>query len=288
MIQIENGILQASFLSKGAELKSLVSVDSNKEWMWKADSAFWGKTSPILFPIVGGLKDNTYFFEGKSYNLSRHGFARDMEFEVRSKEKDKVIFGLSSSKTTKDLYPFDFDLEVEYSLRGSCLSAEYRVKNPSEKDVYFSLGVHPAFAIDVTEQKAFSDYKLFFEKDRELHLHPLRNNLLQKETVTLPLNDGELLLSYSLFANDALVMTDMQSQKICFFNSKDNERLLFQFSNFPYFGIWSAKNADFVCLEPWAGIADFEGHQGDLTNKFGINKLSPKGEWRAEWKVKCV
>lgn len=288
MIQIENNILRASFQRKGAELKSLVSIDSHKEWMWKADPAFWGKTSPILFPIVGGLKGGTYCFEGKNYHLSRHGFARDMEFEVRLHEKERVIFGLSSSNASLNLFPFDFDLEVEYVLDGNGLSVKYCVKNPSTKDLYFSLGAHPAFAIDVNETKVFSDYKLFFEKDTELHLHPLRHNLLQKETVTLPLKNKELSLAYSLFEQDALVMTDMQSQELCLFNTKDDEGLRFKFSNFSYFGIWSAKNADFVCLEPWSGIADFEDHQGDLTKKFGINKLAAASEWRAEWSVKPI
>lgn len=285
MIQIENDLLKASFLTKGAELRSLVSIGSGKEWMWNADPRFWGKTSPILFPIVGGLRDNTYQFEGVNYQLPRHGFARDMEFEIRSLQADRVVFGLVSSDESRKIYPFDFYLEVSYTLKGAELKVEYLVKNVSERELYFSLGAHPAFAIDVDDAKAFTDYALVFEDDDELHLHPLHNNLLQKATDRLPLEHRKLNLSYSLFENDALVMTDMQSKKIKITNKKDDQEMSFCFTNFPYFGIWSAHNANFVCLEPWAGIADFEDHDGDLSKKFGINVLQPGGMWQAEWFV---
>lgn len=289
MIQISNGITKASFIAKGAELKSLVSLQSHKEWMWKGDPAFWGKTSPILFPIVGELKDETYHFSGENFQLPRHGFARDMEFEVRKHNESMVVFGLANSEKTLQLYPFEFDLEVEYSLEGNALLTQYRVMNPSAKrSLWFSLGAHPAFAIDVNGQKSFNDYVLNFEDDNELHPHPLHNNLLQRERTTIPLQAQGLPLSYSLFENDALVLTDLESQRMILSNSIDSEKLIFSFSNFPYFGIWSAKNADFVCLEPWAGIADFENHNGELTEKFGINHLQPMGEWKAEWKVEVL
>ncbi len=284
-LQINNGKLQATFDTKGAELKSLYDSQSQKEWMWQADSAFWAKTSPILFPIVGGLTEDTYIFDNKQYKLPRHGFARDMEFDIRKHETDSVVFGLASSDTTKKLFPFEFDLEVEYQLENNTLTTTYRVKNSSDDVIYFSLGAHPAFAIDVDAKKSFSDYRLIFDNDATLHLHPLHNNLLQKETVDLELENGVLPLSYSLFANDALVMTDMKSQKIVLSNSKDRETLIFTFSNFPYFGIWSAKNANFVCLEPWAGVADFEGHNQEFIQKFGINKLDSDKTWSAAWQV---
>ncbi|OJU41611.1 MAG: hypothetical protein BGN96_02515 [Bacteroidales bacterium 45-6] len=289
MIQISNGIIEASFLTKGAELKSLLTLQSEKEWIWEADPAFWGKTSPILFPIVGGLKDDTYRFDGKHYQLPRHGFARDMEFEVRKHGENLVVFGLANSERTLRLYPFNFDLEVEYSLEGNALCVQYRVRNTStEHQLWFSLGAHPAFAIEVNGKKSFSDYMLNFEDDSELHPHPLHNNLLSRQRTEIPLQNHGLPLSYSLFENDALVLTDLESQRIILSNSKDSEKLIFSFSNFPYFGIWSAKNADFVCLEPWAGIADFEDHNGELSEKFGINTLQPKAEWAAEWKVEVL
>jgi Galactose mutarotase and related enzymes len=286
MIQIENELCRVSLLAFGAELKSLVDKKSGKEWMWQADPAFWGKTSPILFPTVGALKENSYQYEGKSYSLPRHGFAREMNFEVRKQEEDSVIFGLSPTEETRALFPFDFDLEVEYILKGAALRVEYRVKNSSASEpMWFSLGAHPAFTIEVNENKSYSDYQLFFEKDEVLNLHPLQGNLLLRKTQELQLDKGLLSLSYPLFYNDALVMTDMKSQRIVLQNSKDNQKLAFSFINFPHFGIWAAKDADFVCLEPWSGVADFEDHDGELTRKFGINQLDAGGSWTAEWKV---
>lgn len=286
MIQIENNQCKASFLVKGAELKSLIDTKSGKEWMWQADPAFWGKTSPILFPIVGALKDNTYLYEGKSYTLPRHGFARDMDFDVREHGGNRVVFGLTSSAETRTLFPFDFDLDVEYVLEGTALRAEYRVKNVSgTESMWFSLGTHPAFAIEVNDQKAFNDYQLYFEKDETLHLLPLQNNLLVKTAQNLSLEKGNLPLSYSLFDNDALVMIDMQSEGLVLSNCRDRQKLTFSFTNFSHFGIWSAPKADFVCLEPWSGVADFEDHNGELTQKFGITRLAPRGSWKVGWKA---
>ncbi|WP_243347118.1 aldose 1-epimerase family protein [Parabacteroides sp. FAFU027] len=286
MIQLENEQIKASVLALGAELRSLVDKKSGKEWMWQADPAFWGKTSPILFPIVGALKGNAYQYEGKSYNLPRHGFAREMNFDVRKQEGDSAVFGLSSTEETRSLFPFDFDLEVEYILVGAALRVEYRVKNSSVyKPMWFSLGAHPAFAIEVNEDKVYSDYQLWLEQDEVLNIHPLQGNQLLRKTEVVPLENGVLPLSYPLFYNDALVMTDMKSQRIVLQNSKDDQKLTFSFSNFPHFGIWAVKDADFVCLEPWSGVADFEDHDGELTRKFGINQLGPGESWTAEWKV---
>lgn len=286
MIQIANNQIKAEILKKGAELASLVDIQSGKEWMWSADPAYWGKSSPILFPIVGALKDNTYLFDGKSYSLPRHGFARDMEFEVRELKSDRVTFGLKSSNETLNIYPFDFDLEVEYSVSGTILNTEYRVKNLSDSNpMWFSLGAHPAFAVETNKEKTFSDYQLHFENDEFLNLYPIQNNLILKETNQMPLDKGNLALSYPLFFKDALVMTDLKSRKIELCNRIDRQSLQFSFSNFPHLGIWSAKNADFVCLEPWSGIADFVDHNQDLKQKFGINQLAPLDIWSARWKV---
>jgi len=289
MIQIENEQVKASVLGLGAELKSLVDKQSGKEWMWQADPAFWGKTSPILFPIVGALKENRYLFEGNKYNLPRHGFAREMNFDVCEHAGHLVVFGLSSSDETRALYPFEFDLEVEYCLEGMALRVEYRVKNSSAKEpMWFSLGAHPAFAIEVNGDKSYSDYQLYFEQDEVLNLHPLHDNLLRRKAQILPLEKGLLPLSYPLFYNDALVMTDLKSERIVLMNSQDDRKLTFSFVDFPHFGIWAAKDADFVCLEPWSGVADFEDHNGELTQKFGINRLEPQGLWSAEWKVEAT
>ncbi|MDP4270004.1 MAG: aldose 1-epimerase family protein [Bacteroidota bacterium] len=286
MIQLENEQIKASVLALGAELRSLVDKKSGKEWMWQADPAFWGKTSPILFPFVGALKGNAYQYEGKSYNLPRHGFAREMNFDVRKQEGDSVVFGLSSTEETRSLFPFDFDLEVEYILVGAALRVEYRVKNSSVyKPMWSSLGAHPAFAIEVNDDKGYSDYQLWLEQDEVLNIHPLQGTQLLRKAEAVPLENGVLPLSYPLFYNDALVMTDMKSQRILLQNSKDDQKLTFSFSNFPHFGIWAAKDADFVCLEPWSGVADFEDHDGELTRKFGINQSGPGESWTAEWKV---
>lgn len=289
MIQIENENCRALVLELGAELKSLVDKKTGKEWMWQADPAFWGKTSPVLFPIVGALKGNKYQFAGKSYSLPRHGFAREMNFDVRKHEGDRVVLGLGCTGETRLLFPFEFDLEVEYILDRTTLRVEYRVKNLSSSEaMWFSLGAHPAFAIEVNENKSYDNYQLLFDQDDALNIHPLQENLLIRKSQHIPLENGKLSLSYPLFYNDALVMTDMKSNRIVLQNSKDSHKLTFSFINFPHFGIWAAKDADFVCLEPWSGVADWEDHDGELVRKCGINSLAQGGSWMASWSVELT
>jgi Galactose mutarotase and related enzymes len=165
------------------------------------------------------------------------------------------------------------------------LTVSYQVKNLSEKEMYFSLGAHPGFAIDTENDLNYSDYEIVFSEDEKLEIHPLIDNLISNETQTIELDNKTLSLSYELFSKDALVMTTMKSRELILRNNKNNHKVIFTFSNFPYFGIWAAKNADFVCLEPWQGIADLENHNQELTEKFGIVKLEKNEDWIADWAV---
>ncbi len=285
MIQLQNTKLKANFSELGAELISLVNLTTGKEIMWQGNPDFWGGQSPVLFPTVGALKDDQYIFEGQTYEMPRHGFARRKVFEVKNSSENEVIFQLNYDDETLKFYPFEFSLEIRYTLTENKLTVSYNVKNKSEKEMYFSLGAHPGFAIDTENGLKYDDYEIAFSDDEQLEIHPLIDNLISKETQTIELKNKALPLSYELFAKDALVMTTMKSKELILRNNQNENQVIFTFSNFPYFGIWAAKNADFVCLEPWQGIADLEDHNQELTEKFGILKLGINEEWKGDWAV---
>ncbi|MDP9956306.1 galactose mutarotase-like enzyme [Epilithonimonas hungarica] len=285
MITIQNTKLKATFNELGAELASLINLKTGKEIMWEGNPDFWGGISPVLFPIVGALKDEQYIFEGQTYELPRHGFARRRIFTLKESSENEVIFELKSDEESLKIYPFEFSLEIIYTLVEKKLTVSYQVKNLSEKEMHFSLGAHPGFAIDTKNGLNYSDYEIVFSEDEKLEIHPLIDNLISNETQTIELDNKTLSLSYELFSKDALVMTTMKSQELVLRNKKNQNKVIFTFSNFPYFGIWAAKNADFVCLEPWQGIADLENHNQELIVKFGIVKLEKNEDWIADWAV---
>ena len=285
MITIQNNQLKATFNELGAELVSLINLETWKEIIWEGNPDFWGGQSPVLFPIIGALKNEQYIFEGQTYELPRHGFARRRTFDVKNQSENEVVFELKSDEESLKIYPFEFSLEIKYSLVENKLTVSYQVKNLSEKEMYFSLGAHPGFAIDTKNGLKYDDYEIAFSNDEKLEIHPLIDNLISNDTQTIQLDNKTLPLTYELFSKDAVVMTNMKSQKLILRNKKNSHKVIFTFSNFPYFGIWAAKNADFVCLEPWQGIADLENHNQELTEKFGILKLKNGEDWKANWAV---
>lgn len=286
-IYIENEHIRASFSSKGAELQYITGTDSGTEYLWSGDAKYWAKFSPVLFPIVGALKENVYLYEDKAYSLPRHGFARDMDFEMDRKSELEVLFSLKANEETRKIYPFEFNLGIRYKLFGASISCTYEVSNLGNKELLFSIGGHPAFAAPLNKQGIYTDYFLQFNADEELTYFEIEDNLISNKTETLPLEDKKLYLNHNLFYNDALVFKELKSNSIALMNTKNYNGINFKFENFPYFGIWAAKDADFVCLEPWCGLADGINHNQQLKDKEGIITLNPHEEWQRSWEVTC-
>jgi galactose mutarotase-like enzyme len=284
MFTIENDLLKVNINAKGAELQSIFHKTHRLEYMWSGDPAFWAKKSPILFPIVGTLKNDEYFYNDKSYKLGRHGFARDMEFEIENQSADSISFSLRSNETTWQHFPFQFELVIKYSIEKDKLTVRYIVKNISEGDMYFSIGGHPAFNVPLVEGTEYTDYYLEFNKDEILPRWPISSEGLIEKIPEPFLQSGNILsLNKELFYKDALVFKNPASSMIFLLSNKTNHGLHFNFSGFPYLGIWAAKNADFVCIEPWCGIADSVHSDQQIINKEGINKLSAGEIFERKW-----
>lgn len=286
-ISLENDFIKIDVKEKGAELNSLVSKVTGLQYMWSGDPAYWGKTSPILFPIVGTLKDNAYLYEAKKYSLTRHGFARDLVFQIREQGNDYVTFSLLSTPTTRLNYPFDFELRVKYELLSDFLNVSYELLNHGDKPMYFSIGAHPAFKVPLVEGSMYEDHFLQFSNPETVTRWPISaEGLIQETPVPFLKNSNIINLTRTLFDEDALVFKKLKSKMISLRSSRHSHGLDFYFEGFPYLGIWAAKNADFVCIEPWCGIADSVESDQQFVSKEGIESVMPEAPWIRGWKVR--
>lgn len=279
---ISNSNLTAQINHFGAELFSLQNRD-NKEYIWEGNPEFWGKHSPILFPIVGTLKNNSYHYEGTEYHLSRHGFAREMEFELSTKTESSATFSLTSSEKSHQVYPFDFELQVIYTLDENKLIIAYQIINNNNVVMPFSIGAHPAFALP----KPFQEYSLAFEYPENLTSFELENNLISDKTTSIKMIDNKVPLTYSLFEKDALIFKELKSKSITILENK-NPLLRVEFNNFPNLGIWKISNAPFLCIEPWLGYSDTAYSSGNIIEKEGIQLLDAKKSLRRSFSIEIL
>lgn len=280
IIKLKNNEISASINSFGAELVALIKGETN--YIWTIDTKYWNKTSPILFPIVGRLKNDSYTFESKEYQLTRHGFARDNDFEIIHQTENEVVLSFKSNEETVKIYPFQFELQLGYLLTNDELVVSYTVINTTEdKTILFSIGAHPAFAID----NAFNDYSLVFDKDSSFESHLLENDLFSGKTKSIVSNENSIPLDYNLFKEDALVFKNLKSTEVSLYY-KNKPHLKMNFEGFPFFGIWTKENAPFLCLEPWFGHADETQTTGDLATKKGIIKINSDEIFTSNYKIK--
>ncbi|MDN5107396.1 aldose 1-epimerase family protein [Aliarcobacter butzleri] len=271
--EIKNSFIKAQIKSFGAELNSLKKCDEKFEYIWQANSKYWARYSPVLFPIVGRLKEDSYFYKNKKYSLSQHGFARDKEFEIVQNEADFIEFRLKSDEKSLEFYPFFFELDIGYKLDKNSLIVSYKVKNKSDEKMYFSIGAHPAFNTQIGDFLEFENIKTtkrYFLDDKGL----IYNN------EDLNLENSKLYLDKDLFKDDALVFNDSNIKEITLKNIENKSRVKVKFDNFPYLGIWSKPNdAPFVCIEPWFGVADEENANQKIEDKKGILSLEKEEEF---------
>lgn len=287
LYELKNEQIAITVDSHGAELKSLKKLADDQEYMWCGDAKFWGRTSPVLFPFVGGLKNKEYRFEGKTYSMTQHGFARDMDFELETQTESELWFTLESTEETLARYPFPFILNLGYRLEGSTVAVLWKVENPSEKQMYFSIGGHPAFNCPLTEGTKQSDYSVSFADTDEIVSTRISEEGLATGCMDIyHLADGHLSLTSNLFDHDALVIEDHQTDTVALCR-KDGTPYLTVKMEAPLFGIWSppGKNAPFVCIEPWYGRCDDEYFDGDLTEREWGNKLTPHHTFEASYTI---
>jgi len=282
IISLSNDVISAQINTLGAELCSLKNTE-NKDFIWEGDPAYWGKHSPVLFPIVGTLKNNTYTHNNKEYILTRHGFARDMEFELVDQTANTATFSIQSNSTTLASYPFQFELQIQYTLFHSTLEIAYKVINKDNSAIPFSIGAHPAFALPGN----FENYSLEFEKVEPLEYTLLENDLVSTQTETIATNSNFVPLTHKLFERDALIFKKLESKSLTIVE-KEIPRLKVHFEDFPNLGIWTKVGAPFLCIEPWFGYSDTTETNGNLFEKEGIIVLKSTDTFQTKFCIEIL
>ena len=285
---LENLYLKVTISEAGAELESILAKENGNQYLWNADEKFWKRTAPVLFPIVGSLKDGSFKVDGKDYPMSQHGFARDMNFRmVKQADGSKILFRLDYTADTLKRYPYKFALEIEYALKGYKLTTTWRVINLDNKEIHFQIGGHPAFVCPINKKDKQSQYFLNFNTDKNLEYSLLNSNGLVESEGNVLVNDGGLVpIDEHMFDKDALIFEGKQADKVSLCKPDGMAYLTISFDA-PLFGIWSpaGKGAPFVCIEPWYGRADKESFTGDIKDRDYDNVLAVGETFEASYAI---
>jgi galactose mutarotase-like enzyme len=287
--RLSNHQLSVKVNSFGAELCSVRSMTDDTEYIWQADPAVWARHAPNLFPIVGKLNGGGYTYRDQAYALPQHGFARDQEFVCIEETGDTLTLELAANEETLKHFPFHFSLQVSYTLQDDVLKVSYTVFNPDHKELFMSLGAHPAFNCPMQPHETFEDYELQFDGLNLLTVHKLHDGLVTEETKVIHLSDHKLHLNTSLFEKDALVLKGTQINHVRLSSTLSGHGVEMDCAQWPYFGIWTKPGtSQFLCLEPWHGIADSESASGKLEEKEGMIRLAPETQFNCFFTLKFL
>ena len=282
---LENDTVKMELESFGAEIKSLVKKECGQELMWSADSAFWGKTAPFLFPFIGKLQDEKFVYEGKEYPADKHGFGQRVDYEIAMQEEDRVVFRFVDNDETYAKYPFHFELDIEYVLLENGVRENWYVKNTGEKDMHFSVGGHAAFACPAAGKEGLrtgQKVKLYGAEHKSMifSLTLDGKGLVTDELRIIDLQDGSFSITKEMFEKDALIFDGegITAAALCDENGEEYVRVE---CNAPVWGIWSHpdEGAGYVCLEPWYGICDYAGFEGVLKERPYTQTAKPGETW---------
>ena len=267
MVTLSNSKITVKIAKRGAEIKSIDSF--GKEYMWSADPKIWGKSAPIMFPICGGLKEGRYELFGKSYSMSKHGFARNSDFDVEKIEKDKVTLVLHDSEETRAIYPFKFNFRVSFAISDESLSVTYDVENLSDTPMYASFGAHEGYACPEGIEK----YEVIMPEKETLYASGLNGELVTDYYKLMCENGNKIPLREVDFFIDAVVFRNIKNKSVTLKNKENGRGVRVDFPEFDNLVLWHKYNSPYLCIEPWCGLPDVSGSSFDFTEKDGIKKI---------------
>lgn len=283
---IKNDKLCVAISPKGAELQSIKDANG-KEYLWQADPRFWERHSPILFPIVGSLWNGRCHINGKTYEMGRHGFVRDCNFELVGKGESKAVFAFSNNSETLKRYPYQFNLAISYKLDDNQIHVTWHVENTDDKTIYFQIGGHPAFNLPDLQPEEPIHGRLRFDCNNPIRRFATVKGCLDcARHETVETQNGVWNFDDSSFNNDAIVFDHSQLRRIELLNAAGETEVSVDFKA-PAVGVWTphGKNAPFICIEPWYGVADVAEFEGDIRDRYLMNQLLPGASFMAQYTI---
>jgi len=284
MITLTNNIITAKIASMGAELKSLKELGTGIEYIWQSDPAVWNGASPILFPVIGGLKNGVCRIKGIEYKIPPHGFVRKKEWKLISENGISATFETVSDAETRAMFPFEFILRVHYTLNGNSLAVRYEVVNRSRERMLFSIGSHPAFNIPFAGG-SIENYYFHFSEEEKLERYFFKDGLHLNETEPAFDNCRQIYLKRNLFDRGPLIFKAPRSRIFTIMNSKNAKRINLKTDGVPFVALWAAPNAPFACIEPWFGIPDNVDASGEFADKEGIMTIETGCTFNTEYSI---
>lgn len=284
---LENSNIKITASEHGGEIHSLTSKKDGAEYLWNGNPEHWKYHAPTLFPIIGKLMDSKYTVDGQVYEMVPHGLARTAEFETVSIKEDAITFELKYTEESLKIYPYKFSLLITYTLQHNGVKITYDVVNLDNKEIYFSIGGHPAFMCPIEEGESLEDYYLEFNKVEEVSAYGVNSDVyLTHDTVKFFENENTLPLSTELFAKGLIMFDDLKSNKITIKSAKSKKALSVDFEGFPYLCLWAPeKGAPFICIEPWYGHPEYEDFKGEFKDREGTVSLKVGEKFNCSYKL---
>ena len=276
---LSNQKLRVSILNKGAEISEITSIENNKNYLWDGNPEIWGSYAPVLFPIIGSLKNNTCEINNRQYNIPKHGIIRhNKNLKVIEKQKTKLTLELCYSEETLLIYPFKFKFVIMFELNENTLLVSHIVENLDSADIFFHLGGHPAFKCPFNSNERYEDYWVEFDHIENSSVTTLtQDGLISDQTIHMLNNTTQLHLDGKMFNQDALIFKNLKSRRVTLKCSNHNESIIVDYKDFPVLALWAKPKAPFICIEPWIGCADHKHTNGIFKSKDNLIKL-PKNE----------
>lgn len=291
--EISNESLRVTIKSLGAEMTEITDVNSDRNYLWKAEEGICPVQAPNLFPIASAMLNDQYTYRGQTYTMPKHGFAKATEFEVVDQTQTSIVFRIEDSKETYKMYPFKFKLDIAYILEGKEVFVKYCVKNLDQDELYFSIGGHPGFFCPMSENETIEDYAIYFEKEEDgLYYYDNEAGTFGENKLTIQEEKSDMWqLKNEIPIKGAIVLADLESQSLVLKNKTETEFLKFTWDNFKNMAFYmkvldeTYKAHRFICIEPWNGIGDLRDHDGQLEKKKDIIRLEGHSEFRCGYSV---
>lgn len=283
-ISLNNGNLVATIHLLGAEVRSIINLENNHEYMWNGNPEIWSGVSPVLFPVVGKTTDGRVTYKEQQYPLGNHGFARHLVFTVEKHQTDEVTLLLITNSNETSRYPFNLEFRVIYRLVGKSLTTTYSVRNIDKQTAYFSVGAHPAFRCPFDEYHTLEQYSIEFDQKEDLVQYEINSQaFFTGKTTTCPLHSIEL--NQNVFDNDAIIFSNIQKKIIRLKESGSDRQISVSFDGFDWLGLWSKPGASYICIEPWCGHSDLLGFDGEIDSKPAIKNIAAGEIWSRNYTI---